>query len=212
MNIILAIIFLLLSGCAITPQVDAPLTVYNFGLQRTPDTNNSSNQFQIKSPSLLIADATSPIWLDSQAIQYRLTYHNPMQLYTYANSRWAATPAAMLTLQLRHRMLIETDNTVIKPGDGAQADYMLHIELSEFSQVFDAIDSSHAVINLNASLIKRKTRSLIAQRNFRLQQKAATSDAAGAVKALTEASNQLTENLGDWIVKEIINKSPQYSN
>ena len=104
-------------------------------------------------------------------------------------------------------MLSETGNTVIKPGDGAQADYTLQIELGEFSQVFDAIDSSHADISLNASLIKRKTRSLIAQRNFSTQQKTATSDAAGAVKALTEASNQLTKNLGDWIIKEITNKS-----
>jgi len=207
MNIILATIILLLSGCAIAPQVNAPLAVYNFGLQQTPDTNKPANQFSIKLPSLLIVEATSPIWLDSQAIQYRLAYHNPKQLYTYANSRWAATPAAMLTLQIRNHMLSETGNTVIKPGDGAQADYMLQIELDEFSQVFDAIDSSHAVISLNASLIKRKTRSIIAQRNFRMQQKTSTTDAAGAVNALTEASNQLTENLGDWIIKEITDKS-----
>jgi len=206
MKIILAII-LLLSGCTITPQVNAPLAVYNFGLQHTLDTNEPANQFPIKSPSLLIADATSPRWLDSQAIQYRLAYHNPMQLYTYAHSRWAATPAAMLTLQLRNRILTETDSHVIKPGDGVQADYALQIELSEFSQVFDAIDRSHAVISLNVSLIKRKTRSLIAQHNFSMQQKAPTTDAAGAVKALTEASNKLTENLVDWVTYEIIDNN-----
>jgi cholesterol transport system auxiliary component len=207
MNIFLSIIILLLSGCAITPQIDAPLAVYNFGLQHTPDTSKSTNPFPIKSPSLLIADATSPIWLDSQAIQYRLTYNNPMQLYSYANSRWAATPATMLTLQVRNYMLSEKGNAVIKPSDGAQADYMLQIELNEFSQVFETIDSSNAVIRLNASLIKRKTRLLIAQRNFSVQQKASTTDAAGAVKALAEASNQLTKKLGNWIIQEIIDNS-----
>lgn len=206
MKIISPAIILLLLGCTITPQVNAPLSVYSFDLQHTPDTHVSGNLLPTKSRSLLIADVTSPIWLDSQAIQYRLAYHNPMQLYTYANSRWAGTPAAMLTLQIRNHLLTETGNIVIKPGDGAQADYLLQIELGEFSQVFDTIDSSHAVINLNASLIKRKTRSLIAQHHFSTQQKAATTDAAGAAKALTKASSRLTENLVDWITKEINNK------
>lgn len=207
MKIILAIIILLLSGCTITPQIDAPLAVYNFGLQHTPDTSKSTNPFSIKSPSLLIADATSPIWLDSQAIQYRLIYNNPMQLYTYANSRWAATPATMLTLQIRSHMLSEKGNTVIKPNDGAQTDYILQVELSEFSQVFETIDSSHAVISLNASLIKRKTRALIAQHTFSVQQKTAMTNAAGAAKAFSEASHKLTGNMADWVVKEITDKN-----
>lgn len=207
MTNLLIIVFLLLSGCAFAPPVDAPLTVYNFGLQHPPNTNNITAQLPTKSPSLLIADATAPTWLDSQAIQYRLAYHNPMQLYTYANSRWAATPAAMMSLQVRNRILTETGIIVIKPGDGAQADYTLQIELNEFSQVFDAIDKSHAIISLNASLIHRKTRALIAQHHFNMQQKAVTADAAGGTKALTEASDKLTAHLVSWIFKEIADKN-----
>ncbi len=198
----LFIVILLLSGCAVTPT-NTPLTVYNFGLQQIPDTNNPAVHLTRKTPSILIADVTSPIWLDSQAIQYRLAYHNPMQLYTYANSRWAATPAAMLTLQIRNRILTETSNNVIKPGDGAQADYTLQIELNEFSQVFDSTDNSQATINLNASLINRKTRALIAQHHFNIQQKATTADAAGGAKALIEASHKLTKHLIDWVTKGI---------
>lgn len=203
---LLIIITLLLSGCAFAPPVEAPLTVYNFGVQPTSDTKNIDSP-STKSPILSIADATSPTWLDSQAIQYRLTYHNPLQLYAYANSRWAATPAAMMTLQVRSRILTETGITVIKPGDGAQADYTLQIELNEFSQVFDDIDKSHAIISLNASLIHRKTRALIAQQHFSMQQKAVTADAAGGTKALTDASNNLTERLVHWIFKEITDKN-----
>ncbi|MBA2484048.1 MAG: membrane integrity-associated transporter subunit PqiC [Nitrosomonas sp.] len=207
MKNLLVIVFLLLSGCAFAPPVDAPLTVYNFGLQHPSNTKNIPTQSPTKSPILLIADATAPTWLDSQAIQYQLVYHNPMQLYTYANSRWAATPAAMMTLQVRNRILTETGIIVIKPGDGAQADYTLQIELNEFSQVFDAIDKSHATISLNASLIHRKTRALIAQHHFSMQQKAATADAAGGTKALTEASNKLTARLVSWIFNELADKN-----
>ena len=202
MKIILAAIVLLLSGCTITPHANAPLAVYSLGVLHSPDTNNSMDQRPTRSPSLLIADATAPVWLDSRAIQYRLAYHNPTQLHTYANSQWAATPAAMLTRQIRNRLLTETGHPVIKPGDGAQADYALQVDLIEFTQLFPSTDSSHAVINLNASIIKRNTRTLLAQHNFSIQQQSATADAAGAVKALTEASDKLTENLVDWITKE----------
>lgn len=203
MKIIFAAIILLLSGCTVTPHANAPLAVYSLGVLHSPDTNNSTDQRTTRSPSILIADATAPVWLDSGAIQYRLTYHNPTQLYTYANSQWAATPAAMLTRQIRNRLLTETGYPVIKPGDGAQADYTLQVDLIEFTQFFPSTDSSHAVINLNASIIKRNTRTLFAQHNFSIQQQTTTTDAAGAVKALTEASDKLTKYLVDWINQEI---------
>jgi cholesterol transport system auxiliary component len=203
MKVILPAIILLLSGCTVTPHANAPLAVYSLGVLHMPDAHDSIGQSATGTPSLLIADATAPVWLDSQAIQYRLAYHNPTRLYTYANSRWAATPAAMLTLQVRNRLLSEANHPVIKPGDGAQADYTLQIDLIEFTQFFSSADSSHAEINLNASLIKRKTRTLFAQQNFSMRQKTATADAAGAVNAFTEASDKLTEHIVGWIAKEI---------
>lgn len=205
MKIILPAVILLLTGCTVTPHANVPLAVHSLGILHTSDINASTDQRPTRSPSLLVVDATTPVWLDSRAIQYRLAYHDPTQLYTYANSHWAATPAAMLTLQIRNRLLTETGHPVIKPGDGAQADYALQVDLTEFTQFFDSADSSHAVINLNASLIKRKTRTLFAQHNFSIHQETATKDAAGAVRALTEASDKLTKNLVDWISKEISN-------
>lgn len=203
MKIILAAIIFLLFGCTVTPHAKAPLAVYSLGILHAPDSSNSTDQPPTRSPSLLIADATAPVWLDSRAILYRLVYHNPSQLYTYANSQWAATPAAMLTRQIKNRLITETGHPVIKPGDGAQANFALQVDLIEFTQFFSSAESSHAVINFNASIIKRNTRTLFAQHNFSIQQQTATTDAAGAVKALTEASDKLTENLVDWITKEI---------
>ncbi|MEE8618399.1 MAG: hypothetical protein V3S86_03930, partial [Nitrosomonadaceae bacterium] len=73
----------------------------------------------------------------------------------------------------------------------------------EFSQVFDAVDKSHVVIRLRASLIHRSSRLLRAQRNFSMEQATPTANAAGAVQALTESSDKLIENLIDWLAEKL---------
>ncbi len=195
-----------LAGCTITPQAQTPVAVYDFGLQQVTSTYDTSSQQRQLWTSLLIAEATSPVWLDSQAIQYRLAYRDPTQLYNYANNRWAASPATLLTHRIRNRIAAVTNDKVISTSDSARTDFRLHLELEEFSQVFDAVDKSHVVIRLRASLVHRSSRSLQAQRNFSIKQAAPTANAAGAVQALTESSDKLTEDLIDWLAEELASK------
>ena len=192
-----------LAGCTITPQAQTPVAVYDFGLQQVTSTYDTSSQQRQLWTSLLIAEATSPVWLDSQAIQYRLAYRDPTQSYNYANNRWAASPATLLTHRIRNRIAAVTNDKVISTSDSARADFRLHLELEEFSQVFDAVDKSHVVIRLRASLVHRSSRSLQAQRNFSIKQAAPTANAAGAVQALTESSDKLIENLIDWLAEKL---------
>ncbi|MEE8287841.1 MAG: ABC-type transport auxiliary lipoprotein family protein [Nitrosomonadaceae bacterium] len=199
-----------LAGCTITPQAQTPVAVYDFGLQQVTSTYDTSSQQRQLWTSLLIAEATSPVWLDSQAIQYRLAYRDPTQLYNYANNRWAASPATLLTHRIRNRIAAVTNDKVISTSDSARTDFRLHLELEEFSQVFDAVDKSHVVIRLRASLVRRSSRSLQAQRNFSIKQAAPTANAAGAVQALTESSDKLTEDLIDWLAEELANKEKNH--
>ena len=199
-----------LAGCTITPQAQTPVAVYDFGLQQVTSTYDTSSQQRQLWTSLLIAEATSPVWLDSQAIQYRLAYRDPTQSYNYANNRWAASPATLLTHRIRNRIAAVTNDKVISTSDSARADFRLHLELEEFSQVFDAVDKSHVVIRLRASLVHRSSRSLQAQRNFSIKQAAPTANAAGAVQALTESSDKLTEDLIDWLAEELASKEKNH--
>lgn len=199
-----------LAGCTIIPQAQTPVAVYDFGLQQVTSTYDTSSQQRQLWTSLLIAEATSPVWLDSQAIQYRLAYRDPTQSYNYANNRWAAAPATLLTHRIRNRIAAVTSDKVISSSDGARADFTLHLELEEFSQVFDAVDKSHVVIRLRASLVHRSSRSLQAQRNFSIKQAAPTANAAGAVQALTESSDKLTEDLIDWLAEELASKEKNH--
>lgn len=195
---------LLLAGCA-APRTQTPTAVYDFGLERpfiasgVADTSSSPPHLFA---SLLVA-ATSPAWLDNPAIQYRLAYHDPARSYTYASSRWAAAPATLLTQRVKGYIAGVSNEGVVSAGDGVRANYMLRLELEEFTQIFDTPHQSRAVIRLRASLIERSTRSLLAQRSFSTEQAASTANAAGAVRGLTEASDKLIENLISWLAENL---------
>ena len=95
------------------------------------------------------------------------------------------------------------ESGVVNVAEGTRTDYALRIELEEFTQVFDTADRSRAIVKFRASLIDRRTRSLMSQRNFITEQPAATADAPGAVHALTDASDHAVDTLIDWLAEEL---------
>jgi len=206
--LVLFLIAYLLSGCVALNKSQSPISIYDLGRQQTQPAKHMPQLPIQQRKSLLIADATAPSWLDNNAIQYRLLYHTPMQSNTYASSRWIAAPAALLTQQIRNRIVTNTNEQVIKDNSTAKADYVLHIELEEFTQIFDTMDSSHIVIGLRASLVERNTRKLLTQRDFSIIGKAPSADATGAVFAFSSASNQLINELVDWLTAELPHADP----
>lgn len=109
----------------------------------------------------------------------------------------------MLTQKMRDQIAKSTGNPVIKNNNTAKAEYILHIELLEFTQVFDTVQQSHGSIALRASLVRNGTRNLLAQNYFSVQVAAPTSDAKGAVSALSNASDELTDKLIEWMIAEL---------
>ena len=199
--LILAIV--LLTGCA-TPRAQAPAAVYDFGAQRLAAglVPGYLDDKRLRA-SIWVPDVLAPVWLDNTAILYRLAYHDLAQVYAYGSSRWAATPAILLTQRIRSRIAMVNDAGVISAAEGARTNYMLRLELEEFSQIFDTTDSSRAVIRLRASLIDRRTRLLLSQRNFSIEQPSLAPNASGGVRALTEASDNLIGSLIGWLAEEL---------
>lgn len=193
-----------LAGCA-GPRTIAPVTVYDFGLQRLSTVSeavNASGGARLQT-NLLVTDVTAPTWLDSTAINYRLAYHDLAQVHSYASNRWVASPATLLSQRVRSRIARVNENGVVSINDGAGADYVLSLELEEFTQVFDSPNNSRAVVKFRASLIERATRSIIAQRTFSVEQAAPSPDANGAVRALSGASDKLIGQLIDWLAEQL---------
>ena len=202
--LLLAAIYLL-EGCAFSHKTQS-IAMYDLGMPSSQ--TQPAQPVQMQKKSLLIADTTAPVWLDNKSIHYRLLYLNPSQSHSYANSRWIATPAALFAQQLRNRIAANAQEQVIKDSSIAMVDYVLHTELEEFTQLFDSAADSRIVTGLRASLIERNTRKLLAQRNFYITATAPSADATGAVSAFSAASNQLLDELINWLAAALPRNRP----
>ncbi len=193
----------LLTACSIGPRPAPPITTYDFGLAR--DESERSEQLN-PDASIALAEITAPDWLDTPALHYRLAYINPNARRAYADSRWAASPADLLTQRLRQR-LAAAGSTPMTNQDSSNADFTLRVQLEEFAQVFDSASSSRALVRLHATLLnggKRRGKSgEVAQRTFVVEKPAKTADAEGAALALTAASDAAIAQLLDWLAPRL---------
>lgn len=176
---------LLLAACAGGGRnAPAPIT-YDFGV---PAARLAADEAWSK----LALEIKAPQWFDSPSIAYRLAYEDPLKLRDYAGSRWAGTPAQLLGQRLRQQLGVAgaTSNTAV--------DCLLRFDLQEFSQVFDAPQTSRGLLQGSLSLLDAKRR-LLAERPFAIEQSAGSADARGGVAALLAASDELGRQTGDWL-------------
>ena len=186
----------LVGACAIGPQVKEPPASFDLGPQRA----YVEEQPRIRTV-LLLPSVNAPAWLESSGIVYRLNYQDATRPQTYANSRWAASPAQLLTQRIRSRFAAASAG-IVTGGDSAHADYALRVELDDFSQSFDAVNQSRVTVRARATLVNLASHALYAQRTFALE-RPASPDAAGAVGALGVASDLLIEDLLGWAVQNL---------
>ncbi len=182
-----------LAGCALGPQMKEQPASYDLGPPRSHAATNPGIQ-----ATLLLPEVTAPAWLDGQGIIYRLSYEDAARPQAYAHSRWAASPAALLTQRLRNRFAAASTSGIVTGSDGTRADYALRVELEDFSQSFNAPNASRVAVRARASLVNLAHRTLVAQRVFSVERLAPSHDARGAVTALGEASDDLFERLLEW--------------
>ncbi len=192
----LLIFFSMTFGCALGPEKRDPPAVFDLGPQRAYPAAKP-----VINATLLISPVSASPWLDSPNILYRLAYRDAGRPEAYAQHRWAMSPALLLTERLRGRFATATRG-VVGIQDGARADYSLRIELEDFSQSFDAAESSKASVRLRASLIDLNTRALHAQRSFNVERPAAP-NAPGAAQSLAAASDAVVEELVAWATQSL---------
>jgi len=187
----------ILLGCSIGPGATQQPATYDLGPSRGATGANPGIP-----AVLLVPEVGAPAWLSGYGIVYRLNYENPARTQTYALSRWAAPPAELLTQRLRSQFAAAS-NGVTTRADAARADYLLRVELEDFSQGFDAPGSSRTVLRARASLVNLANRALVAQRAFAVDRVTSSPDAAGAVGALGAASNEFVEALVAWTAERL---------
>lgn len=186
-----ALCALLVPACSLPLTGKVELAAYDFGQAVTAREGGP----RLRQP-LLVYDVSGPAWMDSASIHYRLAYRDASRPQAYSGSRWVMPPTALLGNRLRQRLSV-AGGGVIMPTDGLRAPAALRVELDEFAQVFDAENRSRAVVRLRASLVG--ARALIAQKSFSVDKPAGSQDAEGGVRALTAASDEVLEQLVDWV-------------
>nr|WP_315491302.1 ABC-type transport auxiliary lipoprotein family protein [uncultured Rhodoferax sp.] len=174
-------------------------TVYDFG--PGPVATAASNRMA-PLPTLVLADTEASAALDSTAVLYRLAYSDAQQLRPYALARWSMTPAQLLRQRLHDQL--GQRRAVLNAAQGVVADkpaMVLHLELDEFSQLFETAERSSGLVRLRATLGQggQGSQRLVAQRSFIVQRPAASADAAGGVRALTEASDAVIAEIAQWL-------------
>lgn len=193
MKFLILFLSMLATGCSLLTPTPTSFAVYDFGPSSTYAAAPSSAPSQIP---VQVATIEAPIWLEGQAIRYRLAYYDPARTYVYANSQWAASPSELLTERIRQNF---SANTEPKSDENRSfANYLLKITLEEFMQIFDTADSSHVVIYIRAALHKSDHHQPIATRNFSKKLLTPTADAAGAVVSFITASDSLADELVQW--------------
>ena len=189
------LILLMLNGCSSLPKDGAAIVTYDFGLPR-----QSAPELTTRTTDRLeVSPLTAPSWLDSPAILDRLAYHNAARLDAYADSRWAAPPAALITLRLRQALSTASDTPNVNPASQNGAPNRLRVDLEEFSQVFDAPQSSRILVRARVSLIQKNEQTPLKERTFTLERQAPTPDAAGAASALSLASDEFIDAVLNWL-------------
>ncbi|MEO7107726.1 MAG: ABC-type transport auxiliary lipoprotein family protein [Rhodoferax sp.] len=189
---------LALGGCA-SLKPPARATVYDFGpgpVASVPTTRLAPL------PTLILADVESNPALDSSAVLYRLAYSDAQQPRPYAQTRWSMTPAQLIRQRLREQL--GQRRSVLSAAQGVvvgKPAMILHLELDEFSQLFETPERSNGLVRLRATLGQggHGAERLLAQRSFIVQRPAATADAVGGVRALTDATDAAIAEMEQWV-------------
>jgi cholesterol transport system auxiliary component len=183
-----AALALILPGCA--SQKIQPTTQFDFG-PAAP----ASAAAQALGP-VVVTDVTGSSALDSERMFYRLSYADPLQARTYANSRWTASPLQLLTQRFKTR-LAQAGARVLSETDAATDIPLLRIDVDEFIQDFGGVSRSAGVLAVRASVFQGHK--LVDQRSFRQAIPAGSADATGGARALAAGTDAIAADLVAWL-------------
>jgi cholesterol transport system auxiliary component len=191
--IIAAACALILSGCA--SQKSQPTTQFDFGPAASAQASPQTPVQGAPGP-VVVTDVTGSSALDSERMFYRLSYADPLQARTYANSRWTASPLQLLTQRFKTR-LAQSGAKVLSETDAATGIPLLRIDVDDFVQDFGGVSQSTGVVAVRASVFQGHV--LVDQRSFRKAVAATSADAAGGARALAASTDAIAADIVAWL-------------
>ncbi len=181
---LLAWLIMALAACAGTGRTPTQVEVYDFGLPSTA-------QFASGQWSSVALEVRAPNWIDNTSVNYRLLYDDPLKWRTYSASRWAGPPSQLLAQRLRQQLTLA--------GSGAHGvRCLLRIDLQAFVHVFVDPQRSRGEVHVQAGLFGADRR-VLGEKKLAIGREAPSVDAPGGVFALVSASDELAQQLAQWL-------------
>jgi cholesterol transport system auxiliary component len=187
----LAYLFVLLVSACVANH---PLPI-RYDLDGIPDPVRLQPRLNV---TIAVPPISSPAWLRTTALVYRLSYQAPAYPRAYALSQWIAPPGELLTARLRVRIAAANAGVTLQQLPYDSDGYRLEVSLETFAQEFSAPDRSRCVVALRATLVGDEGK-VIAQKSFRTELPAPSPDAAGGVEGLVDASDADFHNILMWL-------------
>lgn len=146
--------------------------------------------------TLLVAPATAATFYETQDIVYSRA---PGVRAYYQYHSWTERPSRRITELVVARLERAGQFKTVAPAlSGVRGDLVLNLHLAELYH--DAADApGSARIELAAELIDPARRTLLARRTFERAAPAATHDAPGAVRALSQALAAILDDIAAWL-------------
>lgn len=198
-----AVACLWLASCSVLPRPPAQPVRYDFG----PAPEVAAASAQAPRPAIALAEIEAPGLRDSEtSVLYRLAYAESQVVRPYQLARWTLPPAQLVQQRLssglgRERPVLLGGDGTAQPKVQGRTPAVLKIELEEFSHVFRSAQDSVGWVRMRATLIDRQPQGdvLLGQTTLVAQQPAASADAAGGVRALTQSTDQVVAALETWL-------------
>jgi len=130
----------------------------------------------------------------------RIAIRRGDQLDYYANAQWTdAAPQLLQTLFIR--ALEKNGVTAASDVAGIDSDYILQSELHTFEARYDHSDGAPTiVVDVTVKLVTSRSATIVASRDFHLEQPASANSVDAAVAAFDQAVGSLLDQIVPWVL------------
>jgi cholesterol transport system auxiliary component len=150
-----------------------------------------------------------PMPAGTTAESYSLLYSKaPQARAAYQFAGWTERPSQRLAQLLVDRLVaLNSFESVALLGRGVGGDLQLNLIVVEIYHDAASVPGSGRVV-INAELVERESRRLLARETFATQVPVDSNTAAGAVRALSRASGQALDQLVPWLERSAETAAP----
>ena len=188
-----------LVACAPIRPHSPQLVEYDFGVVTEParvaSLTPASGGGVVFIPDVRVSGA-----IEGQLIVYRYANVQAHEPRTYTQSIWVQPPAEMLRIRAQ-QFLGQHYLVVLNPELASRSSWTLLFTLEDFSQHFSSDQESAGIVQLRATLVHNGA--IVEQRLFQVVRPAVSADAAGAVQALSQATDETLGQVLSWLDRVI---------